>query len=246
MNTLFKLFTLLLSLVALPTRVYAESVDQQKLLFDIKTEALMKGDIHYSFALGSSRQILDQAPDLQDLDASGLFKDQDTKLLFTKTAYIVKKPVSFFDHKQVINPQYVQFIMKDHKVEQRDENNFNIVSSGTMGTSYKLGMFYDSDDVSTLPERRVTQVVTNSKRLDVISQSAHSTLYKELSDFGKYNKSAISITHHIPLTENRTLVITYGLTAVKKFFAIEKILRPQFLKEIKNTKSAIDSFKHEP
>lgn len=243
MNILIKLFTLLITLVALPTPVYAEMIDQNKLMFDIKADALLKGDIHYSFSLSSARELLDRAPDLQDLDASGIFKDQDTKILFSKTAYIVKKPVGFFDHKQVIDPAYLKHVMKGQEVEALEEGSFKVTTSGVMGYSYKLDLFYDSDDVSTLPQRRATQVVTNSKRFDVISQSAHSSIYRELTEFSKYTKNAISITHHVPMTDSKTLVITYNISAVKKFFAIEKIIRPNFLKETKSIKEATDSFK---
>jgi hypothetical protein len=243
MNILIKLFTLLITLVALPTPVYAEMVDQKKLMFDIKPDALLKGDIHYSFSLSSARELLDSAPDLQDLDASGIFKDQDTKILFNKIAYIVKKPVGFFDHKQVIAPDYLKHVMKGQEVVALKEGSFKITTSGVMGYSYKLDLFYDSDDVSTLPQKRATQVVTNSKRFDVISQSAHSSIYRELTEFSKYTKNAISITHHIPMTDSKTLVITYNISAVKKFFAIEKIIRPNFLKETKSIKEATDSFK---
>lgn len=243
MNTLFKLFTLLLSLIVLPTPVYAESIEQQKILFDVRTDALLKGDIHYSFTLANSQELLDKAPDLQDFEASGIFKDQNSKILFTKVAYVVKKPVSFFDHKQVVDPEYLKAIMKDQKIVVSDENNFTVSKNGLMPMSFKLGLFYDSDDVSTLPGRRATQIVTNSKRFDVISQSAHSTIYREMTGFSKYNKNSVSMTHHIPLTDSKTLVITYGLTSINKFFAIEKILRSQFLNEIKSTKSGIDSYK---
>ncbi|GEM_PF-1668646 len=245
-NIIFKVITLLTTLVALPTPVYAEMIDQQKLLFDIKTEALIKGDIHYSFSLSSAKNLLDRAPDLQDLDSTGIFKDPETKILFNKIAYVVKKPVSFFDHKQVMDPEYLKHVMKGQKVEQISENSFKVTTSGLMGYSYNLRMSYDSDDVSSMPQRNVTQIVTNSKRLDVISQSAYSSVYRELSDFSKYTKNAISVTHHIPLSDSKTLVITYNISAVKKFFAIEKIIRPNFLKEIQTVKQMTDSFKPAP
>lgn len=243
MKTLFKLFTLLVSLVALPTPVYAETVDQQKLLFDIKTEALLKGDIHYSFALSTPQGLLDKAPDLQDLDVSGIFKDSDSKILFSKTAYVVKKPVSFFDHKQVIDPDYLKHVMKGNQVEVINENTFKITTSGLMKQSHKLQLSYDSDDVSTLAGRVATQVVTNSKRFDVIAQSAHSSIYKESSEYSKYMNKSVSITHHIPLTDSKTLVITYNIASVKKFFALENIIRPNFIKETQTMKKMNDSYK---
>ncbi len=240
---MIKLFTLLLSLVVLPTPVYAELVEQQKSFFDVKVDALLKGDIHYSLNIGSAQELLDKAPDLQDLDSVGLLKDTDSKIIFSKTAYIVKKPVSFFDHKQVMDPAYLSHTMVGKKVERKNDNTFKVKDSGLMPSSYTMKLYYDSDDVSTLQQKRANQIVTNSKRLDVIAQSAHSSLYKEMDKFSKYYSNAFSITHHIPLTDSKTLVITYKVTAVKKFFAIEKILRPQFLNEIKDTKSKIDSFK---
>ena len=242
MNILPKFVTLMMTLVALPTPLYAEVSNQTKLIFDIKTESLLKNDIHYSYAIGDAREILEKSPDLIDIDAIGVFKNLENKVQFIKSAYVIKKAVGFFDHKRVINPQFLGHTHPSEKFSAVDENTFKISKSGIMPEKYKTHYFYDSDDVTTLPNSVVTQSMMNSKRLDIITQGANASVFQEIVDYSKYAVKGMSITHYVPLTEKKTLVVTYQLTILKKHYALEKVLRPIFLKEVKELRDLTDSF----
>lgn len=227
MNIIIKLFTLMISLVALPTHLYAKPVAQENLLFDIKTESLLKGDIHYSFALSNTKELSKtDAKKVRSFDALKAFKGKKSSVFITKVAYVVKKPVGFFDHKQTVNPGYLSQVLGT-KVKALDENTFKVSAS----ESYKMHLFYESDDVTTLPHSEITQSVMNSKKLDIIAQGANSSLFKEMVDFNKSYNKGMSVTHHIPLTEKKTLVITYSIYSVKSNIVLENI-GPNLAKEI--------------
>jgi hypothetical protein len=133
--------------------------------------------------------------------------------------------------------------MGDQKVKKLNKHDFKITVPGKDGYSYKMKTYFDSDEVSTLPHSKAVRAVAEIKKLDVISQSAASTIFREFTDFSKYTIGGSQVTTIIPLKENKTLIINYSLTAVKKYFAIENLLINNFRLESESQKQLINSFK---
>jgi hypothetical protein len=65
----------------------------------------------------------------------------------------------------------------------------------------------------------------------------------EKTHFTKYTEGGVSISSYIPMKENKTLIITYNLWAVKNPFAIRGILKSSYLQEVEAVKSLQESFK---
>jgi hypothetical protein len=235
------IFTLAINLlISLPT--FALVVDQKEIKFTAKTETLLKGDVQYALDVLSKRKFNTKYPELQGLDSLGIMQEPNVRIIIAKTAYIVEKPVGFFDHLNTVDEKFIGHVLGEQSVKKMSENTFKVKVPGASGYSYKIKTYFDSDDISTLPNSKVVRAVTQARKMDVISQSASSTTYKELTKFSKYFVGGIQVSSFIPIKENKTLVLNYSLFAVKKYYALEKLIRKSVQEEAMAQKDLINSY----
>lgn len=223
--------------------IYAETKLQKSLNFVVDTKALYAGELHYSLSIISPERLSEKYADLAELDSLGLAQQEQVKMVLMKSAYIVNKPVGFFDHQTMVDEKFLKHFMGDQSVKKKSENFYQITVPGEGSHEYEMRSFFDSDDISTLPNSRVIRAVTQAKKLDVISGSASSIIFKELTNYSRYSKGGVQVSSFIPLKENKTLVLSYSLNAVKKPYAIKKVISGNFAREIEAQKKLIENFK---
>jgi len=224
--------------MVLPAR--GEVIEQKKLNFDFLPLELINGDIHYSTRLLSPGKVADKFPELVDLDSIGMLQKTTKKIFITKSIYVVEKPIGFFDSEQITSEEYLDSLLGDQEIKKLEDGSFK-VSSGSKLT-YIMHASYDSDDLSNLPSSRVVNAVTAVKKLDIISQSGSSTIFREMTKATNYFDSGISALVHIPLKENKTVIINYSMTAINPNMANKKQLKLGFAKQIAVTKKIIEDF----
>jgi hypothetical protein len=240
---LLKLFSIVTLLLLQAAPIYAETKLQKKLNFNVDTKSLYQGDLHYSVSIISPERLSEKYTDLAELDSLSLAQQDNVKLVLMKSAYIVNKPVGFFDHQTMIDEKFLTHFMGEQKVQKKGENHYQITVPGEGAHKYDMRSFFDSDDISTLPNSRVIRAVTQAKKLDVISGSASSIIFKELTNYSRYSKGGVQVSSFVPLKENKTLVLSYSINAVKKPFAIRRVLQENYAREIEAQKRLIESFK---
>jgi len=226
-------------LISVPT--YATGVEQKNIRFMPSTATLMKGDVHVSFELISVKKLKKKYPDLLSLDSVGFTKIKDIKILVAKTAYVVDKPAGFFDHLNPGDERFLAHVMGEQKVEKIKDNDFKLMVPGT-SQSYNLKTYFDSDDISTLPNSKVIRAVNQARKLDVISQSATSTIFREFSQFSQSSVGGIQVSTYVPLKENKTLILSYTMNGVKREAADKNSLKSSFQAEAVSQQQLINSF----
>lgn len=227
-------------LISVPT--YATAVEEKDIKFMPPTEALMKGQVHLAMKLISPSKINESYPDFFYLDSMGFSQEPNIKLVISKSAYVVNKPAGFFDHINTGSERFISSTLGEQKVKKISENYFKITVPGSASHSYVMKTYFDSDDISTLPNSKVIRAVTQARKLDVISQSASSTTFRELSQFSKYSVGAVQVSTFIPLKENKTLILSYTLNGVKLPFANKKALKQGLLDEAVSQQKLINDF----
>ncbi len=241
MNKTQKLLSVLFFNLTLSVPTYAEVVEQKELNFEVPSEKLMKGAEYVSFKMMSPTDFIKKYADYKGLDSLTLRHRPDVQMIISKSAYVINKPIGFFDHQHVTDENFVKHLLANDHVKKLDENSFKVVSN-KLGHSYETTRFFDSDDVSTLSTSSSIQAVTTSKRLDVIVQSAPSTIFTESSQYSKHFEGMVSVSAYTSLKENKTLVVMYKIAAVKKNFAVSKIMKPIFFQEVVDQKKKTESF----
>lgn len=228
-------------LISSPT--YATAVMEKDIKFMPSTEALMKGEVHYALEVVSPDKLDEKYPDLFYLDSLSFSHDPSVKIVIAKSAYIVDKPAGFFDHLTVSDQSFLAHTMGDQQVKKLGENSFKISVPGEGAHTYQIKSYFDSDDISTLPNSKVIRAVTQARKLDVISQSASAMIFREMTKYSKYSVGSVQVSAFIPLKENKTLVLSYTMTGVKKFYALEKVLKNSFKEESEAQQKLINSYK---
>lgn len=234
--------TLVLNLI-ISIPVYARLLRQEKLQFPIKTDELMKGDILFYTEVLSPRKMATAHPELFEIDSLSLMQEPESEIVISKSVYVVNKPVGFFDDKQLSDEKFVAHMSGDQKIKKVAPDTFRITVPGEFAQTYKLQMFFDADDVSTLPNSKITRAVDGAKKLDIISQGASSIMFVEQTQFSKFLIGAVSVTSYIPLKEEKTLVIQYHLKALKKNVVSEKKIKVGLEDEMMATRDYLESYK---
>jgi hypothetical protein len=242
MQRLTKIFlvTLINMLLSIPT--YAKALQQSEMKFKVSTEELMKGDLFYFFDVLTPRQLVERYPEFYDLDSLGFLQEPNVMVVVSKASYVVNKPSGFFDNEKMIDEKYIAHLMGEQKIKKLSQHAYKVMVPGEGSHSYTMKTFFDSDDMTTLPNSRVTQAVTAAKKLDIISQSSSSTVFREYSEYSKFGVGGVSFDSFIPLKEDKTIVINYKLMAVKKPFAQEKVLKTNIVNEIEAIRKLIEKF----
>lgn len=221
----------------------AASVKQKELNFTVKGEELLKGDVSYSVEILSQGDLKRRLPDFFDLDTSGFTKPGKTSLLVSKAAYVVKRPVGFFDHHKAGHIGYLRHLMGEQKLSEIADHTFKVEIPGGTPVSYKLRTHFDSDDISTTTNSRSIRAITGAKKMDIQVQGASSLLVREMWDYSKGSHGAIHVTAFIALKEDRTLVIDYGLMALTPPLLAKETLEESVRAEAEAHQALIDSFK---
>lgn len=231
---------IIIGTLLLASSSWSKSLPQKKFNFEFKAEDLLSGNILYSARLYSSEKISEKFPMLADLDSLDILHQPGTKVFITKAVYTVDLPIGFFDGEQMSNQEYLDTILGEEKVRKIKDHTYAV--SGPQG-QYQMTVSYDSDDLSNLPTSKIVKAVTSVKRMDVISQSGAATIFREMYKSRGGFVSGVSALIHIPLKENKTLIINYEMTAIGTSLANKNQLKKQFVSETEHTKRLIESFR---
>lgn len=243
-----KPIALIVFLLGLATQfsTYAAAVKQKDLNFSVKGEELLKGDVHYSVDVLSWKDLHILHPEFFELDTSGFTRGSNATLMVSKTAYVVNKPVGFFDHLKATDVNYLNHILGEQKVTTLGEKTFRVTIPGGTPVTYKLRTHFDSDDISTTANSRAIRAITGAKKMDIQVQGAASIIVKEMWDFSRGSDGAIHVTAYLTLTENKTLVIDYGLMALLPPLLARETLLQSVVDEATAQQRLINSFKEDP
>jgi hypothetical protein len=219
--------------------LYAKNEKQKQLDFAIKTQDLISGDIHYYFSVLPPSRVAKRFPDVLDLDTLSLLREKDVSIILTKSIFVARKPVGFFDDKQLSAPEYIRHLYSRKRVHQISPAVYTINGN----QSFKLKLYFDADDVSTLPGSRVSRAVSGVKKLDVMTLGASTIMVNEFSDFSESILGGTTVSSIIPLKENQTLIITYSLWGKRNPVGNRSSLEADFVKELEAQKRLIESFR---
>jgi hypothetical protein len=216
--------------------LYAKMVQQEQANFMIRPTSLLQGEIHVSYTPVDRKELRVHFPEAAELDSLGLLAQKDLQFILTKSVFIVKKPVGFFDSERLRDEKFISDLLGGQKVKKKNADAFYT-------PHFKLTTYYDSDDLSSLPNSKVTKAATAAKKLDVISQGASAVVLKEFSQFKTAPVAgATSVTSYVPLKEDRTLIITYQLTGVKTAFDFKGEGLENFFEEQAAIKKLLDKY----
>lgn len=224
---------------------YAAPVKQKDLNFTVKGEELLKGDVYFSVKVTSKKKLKKLMPDFVELDTSGFTKPKNARLLVSKTAYVVKKPVGFFDHDKVVNETFLNHYLGEQKVLKIEDRTFKVQIPGNTSQTYKLRTHFDSDDISTTTNSRAIRAITGAKKLDIQVQGAQSIIMREMWDYSKGSYGAVHVTAYIGLKEDRTLVIDYGIMSLIPPLLARETLEESISQEASAHQQLLNSFQAE-
>jgi hypothetical protein len=227
---------------SLPLYAEGKSVEQKNVAFTVKPEKLLKGEFHFFIEELSSKKLKNLYPEFTSLDSLGLLQESGLKIVISKHVSIIKKPVGFFEDRQLTDERFVAHLLEGQKVKKISPETFKVTVPGEAGYSYQIQSFFDADDISTLPNSKIIKAVTTAKDLDVISKGASTIMFSERTKFSRYARGGVSVSSFIPMKEDRTLIITYNLWAFSKKEVSGLDLKKSLLEELEGTREAMESF----
>ena len=223
--------------------VHAKEMIQSRIDFPLKPQELLKGDVTYFFKVMSPKTLAKKYPLLAKLDSLSLKRQKNMHLKIGKAAYVVNKPVGFFNDKDLMKEEFVTHFWNGNKITRLGPGTYNIVQAGHSRESFKLTSYFDSDDISTISSFKISRAISATKELDIISKSASTTMVAEKTFSKDPTLGEIFIFSFIPVKENKTFVIQYHLQGIKKPFPKGPALQRTFLDGINQSIKQINSYK---
>jgi hypothetical protein len=238
----YKIFVIFVLHLITSVISYAKTIEQQKHEFPIKSQELFKGEIHFYFEILSPSNLTNAQSVFLKLDSLGITKDPESRIEVAKAVYVVNLPVGFFDDKELTGLRFLSHMMKPDKIRNKKEGLYEVFHEGSENYSYEMRSYFDADDISTLPNSKISRSILAAKELDVISKSASTIMVTEKSKFSNLWPGSVIISSFIPIKENKTLVVSYHLTGRKKISRSDDKLKENFKNEIERTRNLQNSF----
>jgi len=242
LNHIFKLIVILTINFSISITLYAKTIEQNKLEFQINSQGLINGEIYFFFTIITPSELNSLKNGLLDLDSVGILKNSGIKIELGKSMYVLNRPVGFFDDKQLTQLEYLSYILNRQKLKDKGEGLFEVTHVGNETYTYEMKSYFDADDISTLPNSKVSRAVLAARELDTISKSASTIMVTEKKNFSNFWLGGITVSSYIPLKENKTLVISYQLKARKKDSDSKSDLKDSYKNEIESTRNLENSF----
>jgi hypothetical protein len=224
--------------------VNAKIIEHNTIDFPVLTKELFNGEIHLFFNIYTLTELKTANSLLFKLDSFGMFTDDDSEFEAGKAMYVVNVPVGFFNEKELLGKKYLSFSLSHHQIREKGKGIFDVYHKGETNYSFEMRSYFDADDISTLPNSKVSRAVLAARELDVISKSASTIMVTEKTNFSNFWPNSVTVTSFIPIKERKTLVITYRLTALRKNKISRNKLKEEFKKEIERTSHLQNSFLH--
>ncbi len=224
-----------------PGLAAAKTVEQKTMYFKIDTGDLMAGNVHYYFVTGTPDDLYKSIPEVFELVPLPLLREKGVEIALLKSVFVMERVVGFFDHEHMTNEKFVAHSLAPQSVRKAGPV-YKVSKPGADGYTYDLRSYFDSDDISTLPQSKVSKIIATSKKLDVIAQGASATVVNEYSNFSRHLRGGTSVTSYMSLKDNKTLVVHYKMMIVKTAFAQRKTLEESFLSELLALKRQTESF----
>lgn len=221
---------------------WARVVQQTHPNFVIDTDRLQGNEIQAFVDVIEGNVLQQKYPVFFDLDAQRLSERENVRLVVSKLAYVVDRPVGFFSDRQLSDPAWLAHLHPGDSFTRIDEHTL-LARNGP--DRYRLNVYYDSDDISNLQRTRLIHAVTLTKRIDPLAGGSFATSVLFASQSSTARQGEITISNYVSISTQKTVVITYQITALARWKdkgQVEKV-RGDFIKEIPALVQRTNSYK---
>lgn len=178
--------------------------------FTVDAKVLDKGPRTFAEVLRGS-ELERKFPDYYALDALHMAARKNGGLIIRKRAYLLDKPVGFFNDQTLLSERWLEHTRAGEKLTRVDDNHFR----GTdQNGNFGLDVFFDSDDISNVQDRRLIHAMNKTKQLDPLAGSSAATVV--MVKHGKKGRpKEVTYVNYISLNAKQTIVIAYGISLIK-------------------------------
>lgn len=224
------LFILVLSPFVLVQTVKANVIFQEKFHYEVRPEIFLKKQINYSLETLTYSKLVKEHTDLAEIVETIFPKIRHLNYVITKSSYLIQKPVGSESQEVFKNIDFVKSYLSAGSITREDH--IYRVKSLNSHLSYSHKMYFDSDDLSTLNESRIQRSINLIKKQDVISQGSHLTVIHHQNKFNADIEASLKYQMFIPIKDNLTLILNYGIIGTKLKKIKKENLKKSFEEEL--------------
>lgn len=153
----------------------------------------------------------------QPLDIYNYWENREEErydVLFTKTAYLLEKPVDYFSSYRLSDVEFIKSTMPSATIAKQDSIYHIAMGFGSPDIQYTLQFYSDESFQKTYPT-----LLTYFSSLDGVIGRPELVVVQHNFNYGrilfqKTTKMSVSISRYFALEENRTLVLNYTLNYI--------------------------------
>jgi len=202
----FRNYILSLCLMLLST-AEAKPVFQTKLNYDVTPEIFLKKDINYSIKTFTFKKLHLEQNEIAEIVETVFPKSRKLNYIVTKSSYLINRAIA--NESQEIFNDLIFFKKYFNAKEVKKENDYFEVKAESFNFRHRI--FYDSNDLSTLDQSRIMRSINLIKKLDIITQGSYLTVIHHQTKFNKNLTDGLIYQMFIPIKDNLTLVVNYGV-----------------------------------
>lgn len=234
-------FIILLLTCSLSTPLWSKDIAHSEFNFSISAHKLKSTDMHYSFASVKKEIFNKEAGPFSALLSPGHLGQDREKFTLIRAVFPVKKAIGIFDSEKFNDLKFIKRIEDSSKVRKLRENTFISQMSSPRKYQYFSKFHFDADDLSSLPDSRVSKKIMELKTSDPLLLSANMSIFREMFGFTDYLSESSEFYGFISLDETTTLVVLIKLAVFPSDDITDNVIERDLLKYIKRIQKSLEN-----
>ncbi len=222
---------------------YSDSINEKRissLNFKVDINSLKDADLFYSMEVLTNEEFKELDSPFRNLDSINLRNMSGVRLVLTKSVFIVDKPLSFFSKERLLDEKFNEKTMSDTKVRKIDQDSFNVYVNDIFNYSYVLNVRYLS--TTEIPFLSTTSKASLDNILEFETFEGKNIIaLRESIEFDALAKGTVFATRHVSRKDGKTVLVSYGILAIKKIYVLPGVLESNLKKSILGFKKGFSS-----
>lgn len=220
---------------------WAVDIKHSDFNFQISTHKIKSTDIHYAFVSVDQNTFVKEAGPFSALGHQQKDKKyKDNKHILFRAVFPVKKAIGYFDADKFSDPTFIKKMEGGAKVKRARENAFITQNSSPIKYHYFSRFYFDSDDLSSLPDSRIGRKIMELKSTDPLLFSANLSIFREMFGHTHFIKESSEFYGFVALDENTTLVVFMRMSIYSSDDILDYVIERDLIKKTKKIREAFE------
>ncbi len=206
--------------------------------FQISTNKMKAGDLHYAFVAVDKEKFLKEAGPFAAL-LTIAHPEEKSQYALIRSVFPIKKAVGSIDSEKFNDLAFVKKIVGKDQLRKVKEHTYYSISHDLYSNTAFSKYHFDSDDLTSIPDSKIAGKIAELRISDPLLQSANAVVFKSTYGHKGKVKEDSEFFGFISLDESKTLVVYMKMIVFPEGSIKQNALEKNMLQDVLNLQKAL-------